>query len=174
MSKKFFYHTSSFFTLLISQETTQTLILMQLHTQVVNTRYIPDTHRILQQQCPSVLKTKCYNDRNLPFHKEVRATEIGHLFEHILLEELCIGKLANGSDSAVFNGQTKWNWIKEPRGLFHINIDAGFSDQFHLPQALEKSISITETVLSFLPSSQRVKPYVVRQDTSDLTPFLIA
>lgn len=148
---------------------------MQLHTRAVNTRYIPHTSFILQRQCPSVLRTKCYNDRNLPFREEVRATEIGHLFEHILLEELCLEKLADGSVSAVFNGRTQWNWLKEPRGLFHINIDAGFSDQTHFPLALSKTIEITETVLSCLPSSLGIQPYGANSDlVSDSAPFLTA
>jgi len=165
MSKKFHYRASPSFSLLISQEVQNTLILMKLNTVAVNTRFIPNVTRLLQFHCPSVLRTRCFNDRNLPFRQEVKSTEIGHLFEHILLEELCVRKLNCGLKSAVFNGRTNWNWIKEPRGLFHITIDAGFSDQLVFPMSLTRAIEITESILTYLPASQ--KP----QASVGLSPF---
>lgn len=156
MSKKFLYRASPSFSLLISQEVQNTLILMKLNTRAVNTRHIQNITELLQLYCPTVLRTRCFNERNIPFRLEVKATEIGHLFEHILLEELCVNKLACGVRSAVFNGRTNWNWIKEPRGLFHITIDAGFSDQLLFPTALSRAMDVTESILTHLPDSQKL------------------
>lgn len=173
MSKKFLYRLSPSFSLLISQEVQNTLIIMKLNTTAVNTRYIPNITQLLQFYCPSVLKTHCFNERNLPFRQEVKATEIGHLFEHILLEELCLRKLDCGSSSVVFNGRTNWNWIKEPRGLFHITIDAGFSDQLVFPNALNRAIEVTEQLLSHLPTAQKYHT-VSEPGTDELESYLIA
>lgn len=128
---------------------------MKLNTLAVNTRHIPNITMLLQFHCPTVLTTRCFNERNLPFRQEVKATEIGHLFEHVLLEELCINKIDCGSKAVVFNGRTNWNWVKEPRGLFHITIDASYSDQLVFLTALSRTIEIAEAVLSHLPSSQK-------------------
>lgn len=172
MSKKFVYHQSSSFSLLVSQEVHNTLILMKLNTYAVNTRCIPNISALLQLQCPTVLSTRCFNERNLSFRQEVKATEIGHLFEHLLLEELCIKKLDCGLKSVVFNGQTNWNWVKEPRGLFHIIIDAGFSDQLIFPAALSRTIEITETILTHLPVSQKHR--AATSTLTDLESYLYA
>ena len=155
MSKKFVYHASVSFSLLVSQEIQNTVILMKLNTIAVNTRHIENITELMQLYCPSVLRTHCFNNQNLPFRQEVKATEIGHLFEHILLEELCVNKLACGVRSAIFNGRTNWNWIKEPRGLFHIIIDAGFSDHLVFSTALAHAVEITESLLFHLPDHQK-------------------
>ena len=155
------YHASLSFSLLVSQEVQNTVILMKLNTTAVNTRHIENITGLLELYCPAVLKTRCFNNQNLPFRQEVKATEIGHLFEHILLEELCVNKLACGVRSAVFNGRTNWNWIKEPRGLFHIAIDAGFSDQLVFPGALTRAIEITESLLFHLPDRQKYQTMLV-------------
>jgi hypothetical protein len=63
-----------------------TTITMYLNTPFFYTKYLPKTHRILKTMVPQVLKTQCFNDSNLPFNVEVRDTEIGHMFEHIILE----------------------------------------------------------------------------------------
>lgn len=171
MSKKMYYRATAFFSLLISQEISQTIILMQLHTRCVSTRAIPEITTLLSTHCPSVLQTTCFNGKNLPFWQEVRATELGHLFEHILLEELCMHKLACGYDSAEFNGRTFWNWVKEPRGLFRIKINASYSDQLFFPQALSKSIQITQLLMSCLPS---VPSRSLHYSPEDLSRYLVA
>jgi len=77
----------------------------------------------------------------------VRRTEIGHLFEHILLEYLCQEKLLKGFDKAIFSGNTQWNWKREPRGMFHIYINMPYSDTDIFPEALKKSISLAKMIL---------------------------
>jgi hypothetical protein len=125
------------------------LIKMTLKTNstFINTKSFPKTYEILSQMVPSVLTSQCFNDLNLPFHEEVKATEMGHLLEHILLEYLCMEKLNHGSEEADFSGETSWNWIKDPHGTFLISIECTMDDFAYFIPALEKSIAVVEAIL---------------------------
>jgi len=136
------------FSLAISQKTNSTSIIMHLLHDQVNTSNMPFIVDLLQQHLPTVLITECYNEENLPFAIEVRHTEIGHLFEHILLEYLCQLKLAKGSIEATYSGRTRWNWVRDPRGVFHIHLTCGQTDADILPTALEKAITLMELILT--------------------------
>lgn len=122
---------------------------MDLLYNQLNTSEIPSLVEMLQQQLPSVLSTTCYNDMELPFHVEVRNTEIGHLFEHILLEYLCQHKMAKGARAATFAGRTKWNWKRDPMGRFHIHLSCGSKDSDILPPALEQTVNLMKIILGF-------------------------
>ncbi len=157
-------YNSNLFNLKIRQTRKVTAIDMQLHTPMVNTCDIPGTLEFLQQNYPGVLKTQCFNDKNLPFITEVVATEIGHLFEHILIDQLCALKIKQGAGSAVFNGNTSWNWQKNPYGLFEIWIDIGKKELILLIEALKRTIELTkkllQPVLDFL--IERERPGILR------------
>jgi hypothetical protein len=142
------YTVSNLFSLVITHKTTSTKIIMTMHNKTLNTNTLPQTHYLLQQRLPSVLHTQCYNDENLPFSTEVRSTEIGHLFEHILLEYLCQIKISRGYNSAVFSGRTRWNWVRDPRGMFHIYLSCGQKDAQLFPEALEKTIRLMKIILN--------------------------
>lgn len=136
-----------FFSLAVNYSKFNTLITMRLFTDILTTCDIPDTFSILQRSLPSILKAKCYNDKNLPFRQEVKNTEIGHLFEHILLEYLCKFQLAKGIKNAEFSGVTDWDWRKHPRGTFHINILSGLNIKDSFPLALEKSSQLLTSII---------------------------
>lgn len=142
------YHSSDHFSLAVRQTKSETKIIMRLSHETVNTRQIPQTFSILKKALPSVLKSTCYNDENYPFHKEVLRTEIGHLFEHILLEYLCLLKVSHGHDSVEMTGLTKWNWIRYPKGSFHITVSAGSEDMVVFAEAMKHTIVLTNTVLA--------------------------
>src|SRR4051812_19075040 len=108
--------------LAIKNSSSGTFIKMSLFTDYYHTNSLPQTSPILQEELPPVLKTQCFNELNLPFSSEVKNTEIGHLFEHILLEYLCQEKIADGYKKASFRGVTRWNWKNEAKGTFHIMI----------------------------------------------------
>lgn len=108
---------------------------------------LPATFGILETALPTVLETKCYNDHDLPFVEEVKATTMGHLFEHIALDYLCIDKVCAGSPGATFSGHTKWNWEKFPEGSFLVCIEMTPDDQKYLLSALPKTINLTEQIL---------------------------
>lgn len=141
------YHIEKLFSLQILQKTTSTKIIMQSHHKYLHTEHIPFIDELLRKHLPTVLLTKCFNGKNLPFAVEVKSTEIGHLFEHILLEYLCQLKIAKGADSAVFSGRTSWNWIKDPRGKFHIHLTCGKKDADIFPYALEKTINLMQIIM---------------------------
>lgn len=153
-SESFF---SDLFSLQIKQIATHTNITMYLQTPTVTTSEISQTYTILQSILPSILKSTCFNDANLPFSKEVLQTEIGHLFEHILLEYLCEVKVTNGYKNPIHNGVTQWDWIRDKEGTFHIQIDAGTEDRHIFFQALSHSISLLEEILEYDPFRKRKK-----------------
>lgn len=140
-------YSSPFFNLKIRQTRKVTLIDMQVFGPVVNTVDIPNTLNFLQSNYPNVLKTQCFNDKDLPFRIEVKATELGHLFEHILLDNLCALKIKKGASSAVFNGTTSWNWKENPYGSFQIWIDIGKKDLDLLIEGLKITIGLTKSLI---------------------------
>lgn len=142
------YLQDNLFALKISQKPQQLLIDMELFSSYLHTNAFPQTLPILQAFHPTVLRSQCFNDDNLPFSVEVQNTEIGHLFEHILLAYLCELKLERGVERVTYNGVTNWNWTKDAQGIFHITIDAGQRDQDVLPQALEKSIQLLTLIMT--------------------------
>ncbi len=138
---------SDFYTLNIIQNISQLTITMRLFIPIVNTSGIPQTHDILKKLLPGVYGGKCFNDDKFPFEKEVRATEVGHLFEHILLEYLFLEKVAAGYEDVVYDGETHWNWREDARGTFHISVTIGIGDGQILASALEKSVQLLNLIL---------------------------
>ncbi len=136
------------FSLAITQRITSTQITMQSLSEHVNTAHLPRVVALLHIHLPTVLQTTCYNDENLPFVREVEQTEIGHLFEHILLEYLCQLKIAKGHSSAVFSARTRWNWVRDPWGKFHIRLSCGQKDADILPIAVEKTIALMRIIMA--------------------------
>lgn len=135
------------FSLAVTQKPTSTKIFMQLFNDQVNTSHIPTIVEKLNKHLPNVLLTECFNEDGLPFHVEVKNTEIGHLFEHVLLEYLCQLKINKGFAEASFSGRTRWNWMKDPQGTFHIRLDCGIKDADILPLAIEKTINLMKKIL---------------------------
>ncbi len=144
------YFQNDLFSLSIYYNTTNTKIVMALFTPIVNTGYIPQTYKILKKYLPSILRSKCFNKYNYPFRKEVKQTEIGHLLEHILLENICLLKKELGLRNPIHNGLTEWNWKKEP-GIFFINIDASYKDKDVFVKALDKSIFLLLYIFQTAP-----------------------
>lgn len=136
------------YTLSINRKPHKTRILMRLLIPEVNTKAFPMTRQILGVYLPSIFTSICYNDDHLPFSEEVAETEVGHLFEHILLEYLCIIKLENGLDAATYEGVTDWNWIRDPKGTFHITIKAESDALDILNDALTRTITLTNIILT--------------------------
>lgn len=126
---------------------TKTHITMRVFTKEVHTGSMRNTLPILKKQLPTILQSTCFNEGNIPFRVEVTRTELGHLFEHILLEYLCQLKLLSGSEEAVFSGTTDWNWNKYPRGTFQITVSVGKEDRDIFPQAFEKTSQLFETII---------------------------
>jgi hypothetical protein len=67
---------------------------------------------------PHLARHRCDNDNGYTFRKECRATEIPHLFEHLIIE--LQGQVQK---SRLLKGETQWNWRIDPRGRFHVYVD---------------------------------------------------
>lgn len=141
------FYNSSLFTLLMKRSEYVTKLIMKLHMSTISTKDIPLTSQILKNNLPTVLRSTCYNEYKFPFRKEVLKTEIGHLFEHILIEYLCILKINEGFDEAEYTGLTKWNWKLYKKGSFHITISAGLEDTIRLSTALHLSINLINKLI---------------------------
>lgn len=156
--RKNFTYDSSFFSLRIQAHEYKTNITMRLHIPIITTARIPQTFVFLQNFLPEVLGTMCFNEQKLPFHKEVLNTEIGHLYEHMLLECLRDLKEKEGFALAEYNGVTDWDWTIDPKGVFHITVDSGHNELEILKKGLAKATKLLENLFlsQFKPLSAAV------------------
>lgn len=69
---------------------------------------------------PHIGSQRCFNDASHPFHREAEATEIPHLFEHMIIE---IQNQVRRGVGGTLRGETRWNWTVDPKGLFHVTVD---------------------------------------------------
>ncbi len=111
----------------------------------ISTKTLPFTESILAKNLPSIFCCECFNDANKNFGEECKNTELGHLFEHIMLEHLCIEKLANGNSDAVYEGRTSWE--EDKAGTFYIEIKINNSEIEIIKKAFHKSIELLEKIL---------------------------
>jgi hypothetical protein len=67
---------------------------------------------------PSLKAHLCHNRSGLPFVEEVADTELGHVFEHVVLAVLAQRGICT-------RGQTTWNWHRDPLGTYNVTISTG-------------------------------------------------
>lgn len=67
---------------------------------------------------PTLREHLCFNRGGLPFVEELQDTELGHVFEHIVLALLQQRGLYT-------RGQTTWNWERDPIGTYQVTINTG-------------------------------------------------
>lgn len=140
---------SSYFDISLEQNNQTINITMHIPREDVTTTKMPYVSKILKKQLPTILRSKCFNEGNIPFYKEVISTELGHLFEHIMLEYLCIAKISLGFQEAMFSGITRWDWNKDPYGTFHIELEVEKDDLLFVSPALNKTIRLFEQILLY-------------------------
>lgn len=80
----------------------------------------PRIPRMLFKLFPHMATQRCYNDDGHSFRREAQATEIPHLFEHLIIE---IQDQVRRGVGAPFSGETQWNWTVDPRGRFYVTVD---------------------------------------------------
>ena len=83
-----------------------------------STEHAPHIPRLLFKLFPHLAKHRCDNDNGFTFRQECRATEIPHLFEHLIIE--LQGQVQR---TRLLKGETQWNWRIDPRGRFHVYVD---------------------------------------------------
>jgi hypothetical protein len=89
-------------------------------TDAYTTNEVPRLPRILFKLFPHMATQRCYNDAGYSFRREAQATEIPHLFEHLIIE---IQDQVRRGVGAPFAGETHWNWTVDPRGRFYVMVD---------------------------------------------------
>ena len=143
------------YSLNIHQKTKEVYIAMQMLCPLITTTELPHTYDVLEKLLPSIYSSMCFNNGKLPFSKEVKNTEIGHLFEHILLEYLFELKQTDDSSNVVIKGETNWNWLNDPKGLFHIRVNAGEPEANIFPNALSKTVSLLNQIIEYSPTKKQ-------------------
>lgn len=138
---------SDSFSLSIKHNKKSTKITMRMFIPNVNTCDFPHTISILETYFPEVLETQCFNDENLPFCEEVKKTEIGHLFEHVLLEKIYQLKKEKGDINICVKGYTEWNWQNEAHGTFHISINSSYDEKELFSKAVKFSLALMKAIV---------------------------
>ena len=116
-------------------------------TETYNTSHVPHVPRILFRLFPYLATQRCHNDNGQSFRREALATEIPHLFEHLVLE---IQKQVRRGifPDVVIKGETEWNWSIDPRGRFHVTV--GYDNEL----VALASIRLAERIMNALDSRE--------------------
>ncbi len=117
-----------------------------LLTEITSTSQINGVYDKLFAYLPTVLKTECFNEKNLPFSVEVGETEIGHLFEHILLEYMSIYKEKSVKNFSI-EGRTFWNALNLPVKQFTIDIYCSLTDFPIFVKSLKPTCNLVNTLI---------------------------
>jgi hypothetical protein len=120
---------------------------MWVPEELVYTADYPELKTVLSKYLPTIYNSECFNEKNFSFSEESKNTEAGHLFEHILLEFLCIEKVKEGCEEATFEGKTSWNWSEDKPGTFHINVKVGLEDLEVFSKALKESLGLFQKII---------------------------
>ncbi len=142
------------FVINIKQRRTHTEITLQLLTDDVLTEKLPQVSSLLEQFIPQIFEHNCFNGAQLSFAQEVKNTEIGHLFEHVLLEYISQIKFTREKKQTGLKGETYWDWNSEPRGTFHIVLSLSREESDVLLEALGKGVHLLKIILN----SQTAQP----------------
>lgn len=130
------------------------MLVQEIYNPAIYTKDLPATVEVLSKNVPSIFANRCYNGRKFSFKKEVENTEVGHLFEHLILE--CLKILAFGKyGKADFKGQTFWDWKTEKERKFNIVVysDQNYKDIFEI--ALKRAVVIMEEIYKHRARSPR-------------------
>jgi hypothetical protein len=122
-------------------------IKMRFQTTFLTTSSIPNIVSILTKHVPNIFKCQCFNNKNFPFIEEVANTELGHLYEHILLEVLLDIAKDNGMLPVTYEGETSWNWKEDSRGIFHISIRGPMPSHELVEQAVSRTNLIMDHII---------------------------
>ena len=119
-----------------------------LETEAFTTEGRPHIPRILFKLLPQMATQHCFNDDGLSFRREAQATEIPHLFEHLIIE---IQDQVRRGIGAPLSGETSWNWTVDPRGLFYVTVD------YDNEMVALGAIRLAESVINALDSRDLVR-----------------
>lgn len=139
---------SKYFPLSLKQLDDQAELKVFFDDHIITTQNMKNVVSFFEEQLPSVLETKCFNEQHLPFRVEIIKTELAHLFEHIILVLLCQAKAARGGKDITFSGETNWDWEVTPKGLFTISLSVKKHDAGLLQEVLPQASQLIDTFLA--------------------------
>ncbi len=117
--------------------TAQAQIHILVARSVLITSELPGFDRRLLQALPTLWSTVCHNDDGLSFVDELRATEMGHVVEHVVLALL--------TDYGIYaRGLTEWNWFEHPEGTFTITLSDAIFDATSVELALVAALELLD------------------------------
>ena len=147
-------YSSNYFNINGRQSGNRVFLTHYVLSPATNTRLLPSTIKILDQYIPTIFDNECFNGQNLPFRVEAANTEIGHLLEHLILENL---KLLSEEKYGVgdFSGSTSWDWHKDCVGKFNIVIFAQSIERDMFATAFRTSVWILNKIFDCDASIER-------------------
>jgi hypothetical protein len=117
--------------------------------ELITTSNLNGISKILQEKLPSIFLSECVNDKNNTFGEEVHNTEIAHLFEHIMLSNLCKSIILPDMKLCEFTGWTTWNWVNNAKGTFDIEITGDFNLVSNFPEIISQSIGLLDGIFAY-------------------------
>lgn len=116
---------------------------------------LPELANSLLRMLPQLREHLCYNRNGVPFIEELYDTELGHVFEHVILEILRRRGLH-------LRGQTTWNWHRDPLGTYNVTINTGkkllVKESLLVAQAMFTNALLGPVLRFHLPASSGSKP----------------
>ena len=141
------HYQSNNFQIAVEYKHDKTFVNHRVVHDVVNTKDLPKTMQILRATIPTIFDNQCFNYAKQSFAKEVAKTETGHLLEHLILEFLKL-EIEKEYGYADFSGITRWDWSKNPRGTFEIEINSKRHQAANFSRALSKALCVLEEIYS--------------------------
>lgn len=151
------------FSVSLLQKEDKILLTQHVWGNYINTKSFPLTYNILAKHIPTIFENECFNQDGQPFSHEVRSTEVGHLFEHLVLEILKIHH-SNEYGDADISGFTEWDWNREKVGVFNIQISC--ASLIYPPKKLRRNI-----VKAILQASAILEEIFSNQEVGDNAPL---
>lgn len=96
---------------------------------------VPGLAASLLEMLPCLREHICHNRHGREFVDELADTELGHVFEHVMLAVLHKRGICT-------RGQTTWDWQRDPIGLFHVTIATGKK------LIIKESLLIAQTIMT--------------------------
>ncbi len=110
---------------------------------------MPGALSVLKREIPTIFDNKCFNDTGKTFYEEAKNTQTAHLFEHIILENMCLAKIKY-ADSAAYNGKTFWDKYAKDK-CYQIRLSVPLVDWPIFINAFTKSISLVNQMTTYPP-----------------------
>lgn len=103
----------------------------------------PSLPELLLDQYPELKKHACSNDKSASFAYELKDTELAHVLEHVIAEELAL----TGIPRRLIEGKTGWRKSEARRGPYRILIRAQVT-QTNFETALRAAVHALEAACS--------------------------